>query len=59
MYEQSNIEGRSCNHNCCGRAISIAYSECVFVALGIQYAMRMNHIVCDLSGSTEYFHIIS
>ena len=36
------------------------YMFCVFVALGIQNAMRMSHIViCGLSGSTKYFHIIS
>jgi len=38
----------------------ITYSECVLIALGIQHAMFMHHIViCSLSGSTIFFHIIS
>jgi len=40
--------------------MSITYSECVFVALSVQHAMRMRHIVvCGLFLSTVSFHIIS
>jgi len=36
--------------------MSIRYFECVFVALGMQHAMRMRHIViCGLSGSKTFF----
>ena len=38
------------------KAVSITYSECVFVALGFQHAMRMRHIViCDLLGCRTFF----
>ena len=39
MYVYSNTEARSCYHCCSGKVISITYSECVFVALGIQHEM--------------------
>jgi hypothetical protein len=49
MYIKHNIEVCFANHCCGGKAISITYSECVFVALGIQHAMCVCHIViCGL-----------
>jgi hypothetical protein len=33
------------NNFCCGKAMSITYSLCVFVAVVIQHAMRMGHFV--------------
>ena len=42
------------------KAIHIAYSERVSVALGIQHVMFLRHIfICGLSGSTVFLHIIS
>ena len=41
------------------KAISITYSECVFVALVIRHAMCMRHIdICGLPG-LQYFSTLS
>jgi len=58
MYVNHNVEACSCNHCCSGKSTSIAYSDCVFVDLGIHHAMCIHHIViCGLPGCTLFFHI--
>jgi len=61
MYVKRNNEARSCNHCCSGKAVSTALHILnVFVAFGIQHAMRMHDIViCSLSACTIFFHCIS
>jgi len=60
-YVERNIEARTYNHCCSGKAISITYSECVSVASDIQHAkhLRLITVISGLSGSIIFFHIIS
>jgi hypothetical protein len=53
-----SIEARSRNHCCYGKTIINTYSECVSVALRIQYAMRERHIVIN-GLSVPYFPTLS
>ena len=59
LYLRHNIQARSCNRCCSGKGITVTYSVFVFVALDIQHAMRMRHIViCDLPRSTTFSPVI-
>ena len=60
MYKR-NIEARSRNHCCRGKAISITYSACVFVALVIQCARRMRRIILSSVAclAVPYFSTLS
>jgi len=45
MYYKRNIEARSHNHFCRGKAVRITYSEYASVAIIIQHAKRMRLII--------------
>ena len=45
LYVGRNIEVRSHNHSCFGKATLITYSECVSVALVMQHTKRMRRII--------------
>jgi len=51
---------RSSQNSYSGKLESSTNSESVFVALGVKHEIRVRHIViCGLSGSVMFFHIIS
>jgi len=59
-YER-NIQGRSRNHRCRGKAISITYCE---VSVAFAYPVRKAHasyyaLICRVPGSTIFFFHIS
>ena len=56
-----NTDTRSCNHCCSGKAVSITYSECVSVALGIKHPMHMRRIILSSVAYPFYnfFDVIS
>jgi hypothetical protein len=60
MYELRNFEVSSYNLLSSGKAVSVTYSEGVFISLVILHAMRMRHsFICVLSGYTTFFLIFS
>ena len=46
--DRPNIEARSCNHCCCEKAICIAYSKCVSVAIVILHQSACAILYCHL-----------
>ena len=55
------IQARSPNHGCRGKVIRITYSECVFVALVTQHAMRMSRVKlsCVVCLTVPHFSTLS
>jgi hypothetical protein len=61
MCVYRNIKARSRNHCCRVKAITIAYAECVSVALVIQHAKRMRRIILSSVAclAVPYFSTLS
>ena len=59
MYVYRNIAALSYCHCCCGKAITITYSVSESVALGIQHAIRMRHIVIRGMPDCKLFSTLS
>jgi len=60
MYIKRNSEARLCDNYCSGKGTIVTYTKYVFVALRIQHAMSMPHIViCGLPGCKIFFHFVS
>jgi hypothetical protein len=57
MYAERNIETHLCNHCCCRKAISVTYSECVYVALVIHPANCIHHIILSHVAPICLYHI--
>ena len=51
MHVERNIEARSPNYSCRGKAIGVTYSEPVFVALVFQHAKRIRLVILPFVAS--------
>ena len=60
MYKH-NIGARSPNHCCRRKTLSITYSECVSVALGIRHAVRLRRFILSALAcrALQYFTTLS
>ena len=59
-YALRKNQTRSCNHCYSGRAIRITYSDCISVALVIEHAILMRHVVfCGVLGCTLFLLIMA